>query len=66
MRHDPVRSNARRVTLPQMNHSQPQLTCLPQVWKYLDQARQDQLAQLLAELIRRIHRPAGRKEDANE
>ena len=66
MRHDPVLSNARRAATPQMNYLQPQLTCLPQVWKYLGQARQAQLAQLLAELIRRIHRSAGRKEGANE
>ncbi len=41
-----------------LSHQPPTATPLPRLWNHLDQSRQRQIAQLLAQLIRRIRRPA--------
>lgn len=46
------------LSLPLLSHQPPTATPLPGLWNHLDQSRQRQMAQLLAELIRRIRRPA--------
>ncbi|GEM_PF-5477628 len=42
---------------PGLSHQLPPSVPLPGLWSQLDPSRQRQMAQLLAELIRRIRRP---------
>ncbi len=42
---------------PRLSHQPPTATPLPELWNHLDPSRRRLMAQLLAELIRRIHRP---------